>query len=83
MATRQWSNSLKLLKENNIQPRYLYSDKYQFRMSIENRHFQTCNDSKHLPPMSSHRVTGECAPPKCRSKSRKQKAKDPEIGEST
>lgn len=26
MAIRQWSNSLKLLKENDIQPRFLYPD---------------------------------------------------------
>jgi len=37
----------------------------------------------YLPRALSHRVTGECAPPKCRSKSGKQKAKDPEIEEST
>ena len=52
IARRQWSNALKLLKKNNIQPRFLYPDKQQFRVSTEKRHFQICNDSKHSPPMS-------------------------------
>lgn len=43
MAIRQWSNALKLLKESKIQPRLLYPDKYQLRVSIEKRHYQIHN----------------------------------------
>lgn len=84
MAVKQRINALKLLKENNIQPSFLYPDKYQLRVSIEKRHFQICNDSKHLPPMNFlSQNSVRMSSTKHRSKSKKCRTNTPEVGEST
>ena len=40
-ATREWQNILKVMKENNLQPRLLYPARISFKMGMKSKVLQT------------------------------------------